>query len=122
MSGGQQQRVVIARAIAKDSKVLLCDEPTGNLDSKTANEIMTLFKRISDERLVILITHDQDIANRYSDRIINLVDGNVESDVVLNRVKVNVNTKFLEKRDYKGFTIKDSLKMIFDNFLSFNHF
>lgn len=116
LSGGQQQRVVIARAIAKDSKVLLCDEPTGNLDSKTANEIMTLFKRISDERLVILITHDQDIANRYSDRIINLVDGNVESDVVLNRVKVNVNTKFLEKRDYKGFTIKDSLKMIFDNF------
>ena len=80
LSGGERQRVGIARAIVKDPKIIIADEPTGNLDSQNTLEIMNIIKSISRERLVILVTHEKDIAEFYSDRIIHIRDGKVESD------------------------------------------
>ncbi len=82
LSGGQQQRVAIARALVNDPAILLADEPTGALDSKTGVEIMDLFQRLHDEgQTVILVTHDPYIA-RHTDRIIMLSDGKIHSDEV----------------------------------------
>ena len=80
LSGGQMQRVAIARALVNDPKILLADEPTGALDSKTSHQIMELIKEISKDRLVIMVTHNAEIANEYSDRIVKLVDGKVVED------------------------------------------
>ncbi|MFL5773862.1 MAG: ABC transporter ATP-binding protein [Flavisolibacter sp.] len=80
MSGGQNQRVAIARALVNDPSIILADEPTGNLDSKTSYEIMEIFTRIHDAgNTVILVTHEEDIAN-YAHRIVRLRDGVIESD------------------------------------------
>ena len=80
MSGGQMQRVAIARALVNDPEILLADEPTGALDSETSVQIMDLIKEISKDRLVIMVTHNPELANEYSTRIINLLDGLVISD------------------------------------------
>lgn len=80
LSGGQMQRVSIARALVNNPKVLLADEPTGALDSKTSKQIMELIQVISKDRLVIMVTHNAEIAHTYSDRIITLVDGLVVED------------------------------------------
>ncbi len=78
LSGGQKQRVSIARAIVKDSTTILADEPTGNLDSETGGEIFELLKKISKEKLVIVVSHDRDNAVNYSDGIIEIKDGVTE--------------------------------------------
>ena len=80
LSGGQMQRVAIARALVNNPKVLLADEPTGALDSKTSNQIMDLIQQISKNRLVIMVTHNKRIAEKYSDRLVQLLDGEVLSD------------------------------------------
>ena len=80
MSGGQMQRVAIARALVNDPDILLADEPTGALDTKTSVQIMELLKEISKDRLIIMVTHNPDLADKYSTRIINLLDGEVTSD------------------------------------------
>ena len=80
LSGGQQQRVAIARAMVNKPSILFADEPTGNLDSKTENEVMGLFKELNEDgQTIIVITHEEDIANQ-SKRIINIKDGLIESD------------------------------------------
>ena len=81
LSGGQQQRVAIARALANEPKILLGDEPTGNLDSRSANNVYQLFDRLNQElqQTVIVVTHDEEFANRAGRRI-HLVDGQIESD------------------------------------------
>ena len=80
MSGGQMQRVAIARALVNDPDILLADEPTGALDTKTSVQIMEILKEISKDRLIIMVTHNPDLADKYSTRIINLLDGEVTSD------------------------------------------
>lgn len=80
LSGGQAQRVAIARALINDPEIVLADEPTGALDSKTSVQIMDLLKEISKDRLVIIVTHNPELAERYSTRIINLLDGCVIGD------------------------------------------
>ena len=80
LSGGQMQRVAIARALINDPDILLADEPTGALDSATSVQIMKLLKEISEEKLVIMVTHNPDIANEYSTRIIRLKDGEITGD------------------------------------------
>ncbi|MCL2003373.1 MAG: ABC transporter ATP-binding protein/permease [Oscillospiraceae bacterium] len=80
MSGGQMQRVSIARALVNNPDILLADEPTGALDSETSVQIMEILKSIAKDRLVIMVTHNPDLANRYSNRIIRLLDGRVTDD------------------------------------------
>ncbi len=80
LSGGQMQRVAIARALVNNPDILLADEPTGALDSKTSVEVMELIKEIASERLVIMVTHNPELAEKYSSRIVRLKDGLVESD------------------------------------------
>ncbi|MCF2445074.1 ABC transporter ATP-binding protein [Dyadobacter sp. CY345] len=82
LSGGQRQRVAIARALVNDPSILLADEPTGNLDSKTSYEIMDLFDQLySKGNTIVMVTHEEDIAH-YAHRIIRLRDGLVESDTI----------------------------------------
>jgi ABC-type lipoprotein export system ATPase subunit len=81
LSGGQQQRVAVARGLAIGPDVLLADEPTGNLDSKNALELMRLFKAIARDRLVVLVTHNATIANHFADRILELENGAIVRDV-----------------------------------------
>ncbi len=80
ISSGQMQRVAIARALVKNSAMILADEPTGNLDSKNTRIVMDLLKEISQDRLVVVITHDDDAAHEYGDRIIEIEDGKVLDD------------------------------------------
>jgi ABC-type antimicrobial peptide transport system, ATPase component len=89
MSGGQRQRVAVARALVSNPSIILADEPTGNLDSKTSVDIMRLFKEIhSNGNTIILITHEEDIAS-YAHRIIRLRDGIVESDKANPNIRVD---------------------------------
>ena len=80
MSGGQMQRIAIARALVNDPKVVLADEPTGALDSETSVQIMDLLQDIAKERLVIMVTHNPELAQKYSTRIVQVLDGNILSD------------------------------------------
>ena len=80
LSGGQMQRVAIARALVNDPEIILADEPTGALDSKTSIQIMNLLKEISNDKLIIMVTHNPELAEQYSSRIIKLLDGNVIDD------------------------------------------
>lgn len=80
MSGGQMQRVAIARALVNNPDILLADEPTGALDSETSLQIMDLLKEIAQERLVIMVTHNPDLAEKYSNRIIKVLDGHIIND------------------------------------------
>ena len=80
LSGGQMQRVAIARALANDPEILLCDEPTGALDTATSVQIMDLIQKLSAERLVIMVTHNPQLAEDYADRIIRFQDGHIISD------------------------------------------
>ena len=80
LSGGQMQRVAIARALVNDPEVLLADEPTGALDSETSIQVMEILKEVARERLVIMVTHNPELADEYADRIIRVLDGKVISD------------------------------------------
>lgn len=80
LSGGQMQRVAIARALVNNPKVILADEPTGAIDSQTSTQIMEILKKISHERLVIMVTHDEELAKKYSTRIVRLLDGVIIDD------------------------------------------
>lgn len=82
MSGGQMQRVAIARALVNNPEILLADEPTGALDSETSLQIMDLLKEIAKDRLVIMVTHNPDLAKEYSTRIVRLLDGNIIDDTM----------------------------------------
>lgn len=82
MSGGQQQRVAIARAIVNDAPIILADEPTGNLDTKTSIEVMEFFVNLNEKhgKTIVLVTHEPDIAE-YCKRVVKFKDGNIESDI-----------------------------------------
>ena len=80
LSGGQKQRIAIARALIKDPEIIMADEPTGALDSNTGKQVLEILKRLSQTKLVIIVSHDQDFAEEYGDRIIELKDGKIISD------------------------------------------
>lgn len=105
LSGGQMQRVAIARALINDPEILLADEPTGALDSKTSVQIMELLKEISSDRLIIMVTHNPELAEKYSSRIIRLFDGVIEGDdkpLTDEEVKVESAATPNDKRTNKG--------------------
>ncbi|MBQ1975004.1 MAG: ABC transporter ATP-binding protein, partial [Ruminococcus sp.] len=80
LSGGQMQRVAIARALVNDPKILLADEPTGALDSDTSLQVMDLLKEVAEDRLVVMVTHNPELAEQYATRIVTLKDGQITSD------------------------------------------
>ena len=82
MSGGQMQRVAIARALVNNPDILLADEPTGALDSETSIQVMELLKEVARDRLVVMVTHNPELAERYATRIVNLKDGVIRSDTM----------------------------------------
>lgn len=83
LSGGQKQRVAIARALVKKPEIIMADEPTGALDSATGKQVFDTLKKLSETKLVIVVSHDREFAEQYADRIIELSDGQVISDVEL---------------------------------------
>lgn len=108
LSGGQMQRVSIARALVKDSKIIIADEPTGNLDSENTIEVMNILKSISKDKLVIMVTHDRKCAEFYADRIIEIKDGVVEKDYE------NSNSDDLDNYDSSKIYLKDMKNEIID--------
>jgi putative ABC transport system permease protein len=113
LSGGQMQRVAIARALVNNPKILLADEPTGALDSKTSHQIMQLIQKISKDRLVIMVTHNSEIAERFSDRIVKLVDGKVVEDSrPVQPQDINKTEKLINKKTSMSYltAIKTSFK------------
>lgn len=111
MSGGQMQRVAIARAIVNNPDIILADEPTGALDSATSVQIMEILKEISKDKLVIMVTHNPQLADEYSSRIIRLKDGSLVSDSnPFNEQEMNVDTSVL-KRTGMSFKMACSLSL-----------
>ena len=103
MSGGQMQRIAIARALINDPDILLADEPTGALDSETSVQIMKLLKEIAKEKLVIMVTHNPDLAKEYSTRIVKLLDGHItdDSNPVVDSISVDKEKKEQTKEKSK---------------------
>lgn len=116
LSGGQMQRVAIARALVTNPDIILCDEPTGALDSQTSIQIMELLKEISKEKLVIMVTHNVTLANKYSDRIIALNDGVITYDTSPYEVENYSLKKIKNKR--KTMNKFTSLSLSFNNLLT----
>ena len=119
LSGGQMQRVAIARALVNDPDIILADEPTGALDSHTSVQIMEILKEVAKTRLVIMVTHNSDLADKYSTRIIRLLDGEIQSDsnpVELNESVGNSSVESQKKR-FK----KTSMSMLTAAALSFRN-
>ena len=114
LSGGQMQRVAIARALVNDPDILLADEPTGALDSETSIQIMNLLKKIAKDKLVIMVTHNPELANDYSNRIITLKDGKITSDT-------NPYDTSKEEADNSGKTSKTTMSFLTALSLSFNN-
>ena len=122
LSGGQRQRIAIIRALIKDPKVIICDEPTGSLDSKNATSIFEILKEISKEKLVIVVSHNELLANKYADRIIKLELGHIVDDIDKN----NSSLSKIDESDITNIDI-DKLKTTHLNFkttikLAFNSF
>jgi len=113
LSGGQMQRVAIARALANDPEIILADEPTGALDSKTSVQIMKLIKEIAEDKLVIMVTHNPELAKEYSSRIIELKDGELLSDS--NPIKENESTDSTFKIKKTKMSFLNALKLSFNN-------
>jgi len=114
LSGGEKQRVAIARTIVKDCKVILADEPTGNLDSKTGETIWKILKKQSESKLVIVVSHDRESANKYGDRVIEISDGQIVSDSGKERA---IETEKTTSGKRNSLSDKVALKMAFNNLL-----
>lgn len=112
LSGGQMQRVAIARALANDPDILLCDEPTGALDTETSIQIMDLIKELSNEKLVVMVTHNPELAHNYTDRIIEFEDGKILSDSNPYTEQVQTDQFNLKQTKMTFFT---ALKLSFNN-------
>ena len=118
LSGGQMQRVAIARALITDPEVILADEPTGALDSKTSVQVMDIIKEVSKEHLVIMVTHNEELANKYANRIIKMKDGEVLEDTAPSKfipTPPNKNKKKEKKKTSMSFftALKISIKSLF---------
>lgn len=109
LSGGQKQRVAIARALIKNPKIILADEPTGNLDSATGKQVMDLLKEISKEKLVIIVSHDSESANVYGDRIIQISDGSIINDIKKEENKINKSNHYSSIKS--NLPLKESFKL-----------
>ncbi|MBQ2981666.1 MAG: ABC transporter ATP-binding protein/permease [Lachnospiraceae bacterium] len=120
LSGGQIQRVAIARAVVKNSNVILADEPTGNLDYKTGLKIMELLKNISKRCLIIVVTHDENLANMFGDKIINISNGMIESEKLINEDNIEYRIsieKSLNEKYNEIFNSKRAAMLFLENII-----
>ena len=125
MSGGQMQRVSIARALINNPDILLADEPTGALDSETSIQVMELLKEIAKDRLVIMVTHNPDLAQRYSTRIVKLLDGRIiddsdpyEDDSVAQTLSKKEQKKLKSEKKKKSMSFLTALSLSFNNLMT----
>lgn len=116
LSGGQMQRVAIARAIVNNPDIILADEPTGALDSLTSIQIMEILKEISQTKLVVMVTHNPELAEKYSSRIVNIVDGKIIKDTNPYENKVEKKSKIKKKKTSMNFI--RALSLSFNNLLT----
>lgn len=116
LSGGQMQRVAIARALVNDPKIVLADEPTGALDSETSVQVMELLKKVAEDRLVVMVTHNPELAENYATRIVNLRDGKIRSDTD----PYEIESEEQKKPEHKNMG-KTSMSFLTSLFLSFNN-
>ena len=120
LSGGQMQRVAIARALVNDPEIILADEPTGALDSETSVSVLDILKEISKERLIIMVTHNSELAEKYSTRIVRLLDGSVidDSNPYIEEYKEEQKTGEPKKKRRRSYTAKKKNSMPFFTALS----
>jgi len=118
LSTGEKQRVAIARALVNSPQIILADEPTGSLDSETSKIVLDQLKKLSKDRLVIIITHDRETALKYGDRIVEIADGKITDDILINEMKIlNSETKenkYISKSQIK---FKNIIKLSYMNLL-----
>lgn len=120
LSGGQMQRVAIARAIVNNPSIILADEPTGALDTKTSGQVLDILKEVSKTRLVIMVSHNEELAKTYSDRIIRMVDGKITSDTLPGEVKKAVIDEKVSDEKVRGtaMSFPTALKSSYKNILT----
>ncbi|MDH6368039.1 MULTISPECIES: ATP-binding cassette domain-containing protein [unclassified Breznakia] len=118
LSGGQMQRVAIARSLINNPEILLADEPTGALDTKTSVQVMDLLTKIAKDRLVIMVTHNPELAEDYANRIISLRDGLIESDTNPVTPKEEADVKTAKKPNRVNMSLFTALSLSFSNLLS----
>ena len=114
LSGGQKQRVAIARALANDPDIILADEPTGALDKNTGIQIMNLLKEVASDKLIIMVTHNKNLAYEYSTRVVSILDGEIQNDEVIIKADTNSLKSDLKKKN-GSMSFGDSLKLAFRN-------
>lgn len=122
MSGGQMQRVAIARALVNNPDIILADEPTGALDSETSIQVMDILKKISDNKLIIMVTHNAELAEQYSSRIIRLLDGKVTDDTAPYEIpagkEISPVAGALDKKEKVSMSFFTALSLSFKNLLT----
>ncbi|MBD5632105.1 MAG: ABC transporter ATP-binding protein/permease [Clostridia bacterium] len=122
LSGGQKQRIAIARALVKDPQIIMADEPTGALDSATGKQVFDTLKRLSETRLVIVVSHDREFAEIYGDRIVELKDGKIISDVTKSHVEPEQLDENVSIIGGNTISIKSGCKLTQNNFKTIQEF
>ncbi len=120
LSGGQKQRVAIARALIKDPEMIMADEPTGALDSNTGKQVMDTLKKLSKEKLVIIVSHDREFAELYGDRVVELKDGKIIRDVTKKEVEADKSSSGVSFIDDKIIHIKKGQRLTKDDLTRIN--
>ena len=119
LSGGQMQRVAIARALVNDPDIILADEPTGALDTKTSEQVMEILKQISKDKLIIMVTHNPDIAEKYSSRIVKILDGKITEDSnPITTSETDTQTKKDEKKKRTSMKFFTAFKLSLNNLMT----
>ena len=118
LSGGQMQRVAIARALINDPEILLADEPTGALDSNTSTQVMNLLQKIAKNRLVIMVTHDNELAEAYANRIVTIKDGSIISDTRPLRLYEGKNRQTSRKTKKSNMSFMTAILLSFSNLMT----
>ena len=118
LSGGQMQRVAIARALVNDPQIILADEPTGALDSETSVQIMEILKKISKKRLIVMVTHNKELAEKYSTRIINILDGVILNDSSPYSPKQKEKVEITAKKEKTSMSFLTAFNLSFKNLFS----